>query len=100
MNRASQIIIALIALLVLFFTVTGNHGLLHLSEINNELDSIKGQNRRLQSNIVELKNEIYAIEHDPHMLEKKAREGLGLSREGEVVYIFPDSSMPGARNTP
>ena len=89
MKKLSGIIFFLITLLVLFFTATGKHGVLHLQKINNEVAILEEENRRLESEILDLKNKIYAIQNSDEAIEKAAREELGLSKPGEVVYIFP-----------
>ena len=84
-------ILILMSFAVLFFTVTGNHGLLHLQQLNNELQQTKENNRNLESDIAKLNNEIYVIEHSRARLEKIAREELGLSKANEIIYVVPEA---------
>ncbi|HQH26061.1 MAG TPA: septum formation initiator family protein [Oligoflexia bacterium] len=79
--------------MIAFFTVFGNHGLLRLVNIQHSLLTLRGQNNELESEIVETKNKIYAIRHSDFALEKASREQLGLSKPGEIVYIFPQSEQ-------
>ena len=90
MTNLRSIILFSIALLLLVFTIFGEHGLLHLQEINRELSNLEYKNREIKSEIIALQNRIYAIEHDAEYLETEAREQLGLSKPGEIVYIFPE----------
>ena len=92
MSRFSSTILTLIAIALLFFTVFGNQGLLHLMRVEQELDSLQQKNRKLESEIVELTNRIYGIRTSEEVLEKNAREQLGLSKPGEIVYIFPSAA--------
>jgi cell division protein FtsB len=71
-----------------FFTVAGRHGLLALVQMDAKVAELTGQNSNLESEIVEMKNQIYAVQHSDFALEKHAREELGLSKPGEIVYIF------------
>ena len=87
----TPIVISALAIAVLLFTLIGNHGLLHLSKINNELQRAQQENRQIESDIVQLNNEIYALENSPDTLELVGREQLGLSKPSEIVYIFPKS---------
>ncbi len=96
MGRFAPTIIMCIVLLLVFATVTGNHGLLHLQKINNELGLIEGKNRSLESELFEMENRITELKQNPLVLEKRGREELGLSRPGEIVYIFPKLEMQSA----
>ena len=78
--------------MLLFFTVAGNHGLLQLLQLSDEIERMALNNRSLKSDILELKNDIYAATVSDNFLERSAREELGLSKPGEIVYIFPDKS--------
>ena len=40
----------------------------------------------LEVNNDELKNELFKMEQDPEYLEKRAREKLGIVKEGEILY--------------
>jgi len=90
MNLFSGIVFTLIIMSVIFFSITGNLGLLHLKEIKNEIAVLEGKNRELESDILSTKSNVLALRHSKDFLEKKAREELGLSKPGEVVYFFPE----------
>lgn len=92
MNRLTSTIILCAALVLLFFAVLGDHGLLRLFHINAELKDLDEQNTKLESEIIEMKNKSFAVSHSDFALEKDAREQLGLSKPGEIIYIF---SQPG-----
>ncbi len=88
-DRATNCLIIGTALVVMFFTVTGTNGLLHLAKIDNEVKGLNSKTLDLRSEINAVNNKIYATEHSSFALEKHARETLSLSRPGEIVYIFP-----------
>lgn len=92
MGKHSWIAIVGLACLLAVFVVIGDHGILKLSAINKELGAIENKNRILESDILDLKSKIYAIDHHNPTLEKRAREELGLAKKGEMVYIFPSES--------
>lgn len=90
MRKFTPLLILLLAVVIASFTVIGRHGIFHLATINNEIKLLENKTRELQSEIIEVKNEMYDLEHNPFALEKKARQELGLSKRGEVVYVFPN----------
>ena len=87
--KLTPIVLLVLAITVGFFSIAGNHGLLHLRELDNELGHLKSKNSQLENKVSELKQKITEFKESDRPLEKMAREELGLSREGEVVYIFP-----------
>jgi len=87
--KFSPYLILILAFTVGFFSVAGNHGLLQLRELDNELEQLKSQNSRLENNVKTIEQKIVEFNESDQPLERLAREELGLSREGEVVYIFP-----------
>ncbi len=52
-----------------------------LQELSHSVSSLREENNQLRS-------EIKALRENPRAIEKLAREDLGLSREGEVVFIL------------
>jgi cell division protein FtsB len=88
LHRFAPTLLIISAIALTFFTVAGHHGLLQLSRINNEAVALEQKNRRLESEIENTKHSIEQLEHSDFALEKKAREELGLARQGETVYIF------------
>ena len=88
MNRLAQAVILTAIVVLSLFTVAGNHGLLRLFEVQGELRMLAEQNSKIESEIITMNNKIYAIRRSEFALEKNAREQLGLSKPGEIVYIF------------
>ncbi len=70
-------------------SIYGAHGLIHLRELEGELQSVRQKNAALEDQGASLESEIVALRRSPAALEKRAREELGVSRPGEIVYIFP-----------
>jgi cell division protein FtsB len=97
MGRLTSLLIVGMGILILGITVVGNRGMLHLAQIDREIHALESENQRLSSNISDIKNRIYAVQHDPLTIERQAREELGLSRKNEIIYVFPESS-PAAQN--
>jgi cell division protein FtsB len=89
-----------VAAFVVFSIVYGalrdDEGVMHvfrersrLQELSHSVSSLRDENNRLRA-------EIKALREDPRAVEKLAREDLGMSREGEIVFILesepPESS--------
>jgi cell division protein FtsB len=90
-NRISTIIILLLSVLMMCFTIAGNHGLLHLRRLNREVESLRKKNDELAQEVSSVRTELEAAQNSDVTLEKTAREQLGLAKPNEVVYIFPEA---------
>ena len=88
LQRLSPWLLLISAGTVSYLCVTGNHGLLYLNSLNKQLEQISDKNSTLVSEIFDLRYEIRGLEEKGLLLEKKAREELGLSRDGETIYLF------------
>ena len=68
------------------FSDRGLHELQHartrVSALREDIGRLQAENQRLRAEIESVKKSSYAI-------ERIAREDLGLSRKGEIVYMMP-----------
>lgn len=90
-NKLTSLIMLSLVGITAFFTIFGNHGLLRLIHVDRELETVRQQNSDLESEIMQLKNKMFGLEHSSTVLEKTAREELGLSKPDEIVYIFSNT---------
>lgn len=91
------VIIPLVAiLLILFFTVFGERGLLHIHHLKQDQEAMVKQLADMQRENELLKREIEALRNDRHHLENLARREFGLVKPNEVVYRFMTSLNAGA----
>jgi cell division protein FtsB len=88
--------IVLGALLVLaVMAVFGDNGMLALRRLRGEVDALVREVRTLEAENERLSRAISALQEDPSVIERIAREELGLVRPGERVLRFPKSARPG-----
>ncbi|HWC01708.1 MAG TPA: septum formation initiator family protein [Methylomirabilota bacterium] len=84
------------ALLVLaIMALFGDNGVLALRQLRGEVDTLVGEVRRLEIENERLSRAISELQEDPAVIERIAREELGLVRPGERVLRFPRSPRPG-----
>ena len=76
--------------LMLLFLVFGEWGLIHYWRLSGERARLEDQTRALQKENELLREKIHRLGHDDRYLEKIVREELGLAKEGEIVYRFPN----------
>ncbi len=61
-----------------------------LQELSHSVEGLRAENERLRG-------EIRALREDPRAVERLAREDLGLSKEGEIVFILESESPENPR---
>ena len=74
--------------LLMYSTVCGQRGLLHLLQLTQEQREWETQVRTLLHDNADLKDRIQRLHTDDEFLEKVVREGLGFVRQNEFVYRF------------
>jgi cell division protein FtsB len=84
----SLAIAAFIVCAIAYGALRDDEGVMHvfrersrLQELNHSVEGLREENNRLRA-------EIKALREDPRAVEKLAREDLGLSRRGEIVFIL------------
>lgn len=65
-------------------------GLPRYRALSLELRQVRSDNERLGREVTELAREVDALEADPAAIERIARDELGMVRENEVVFQFPE----------
>jgi len=61
-------------------------GYIKLSSLKNENRNLTQQIKRLEQTNQELEKELNLLGEDKEHIEKIAREKLGLTKEGEIIY--------------
>ncbi|KAF0220724.1 MAG: cell division protein [Geobacteraceae bacterium] len=89
MRKRMYLIPAGFILFILFFTIFGDRGLLHIHSLNREKQEIQKQAEALKAENDKLKREIEALKSDRRYLESIARKDFGLVRPNEIIYQFP-----------
>lgn len=77
--------IFLVALLSLF----GSKGLMEVLALKGRSEAIEEEIGRLRRQNASLAERIKRIHEDPSYLEQLARQELGMIKEGELLFIFP-----------
>lgn len=83
----SVLLVAAVSVPVMAFSPEGLSRLEHLQEEKKRADT---EVARLSQQIQELRAEVQRIKEDPTLVERAARDELGLVRKTEVVFQFKD----------
>jgi cell division protein FtsB len=86
--------LVVIVLAVLFALQGGEYGTLDLFKLQRQASAEAAEVGRLQRVVDSLTKAANAIERDPRVQERVARESFGMIRKGEFLYkiVRPDSA--------
>src|SRR5512142_627289 len=100
-RRATQVtlkgVILLSGVLTLVFLVSfffSDRGIAELQHARRRVADLQTDIQRLQAENTRLRGEIDSAKKSTWAVEKIAREDLGMSKKGEVVYMLPAKSSP------
>jgi cell division protein FtsB len=74
--------------------VFGSRGMLHLRTLTSEQDELNRRVALLLHENEQLRDRIHRLRTDDRTLERLAREQLGFTRPGEVIYRFGGRPNP------
>jgi cell division protein FtsB len=88
-------VILLVGLIVLvwFFALFGEKGVIKIIQLRRERDKIIADVNRIQEENKILQEEIKRLREDARYLESVARNDLGLLKENEILFIFEDRGV-------
>jgi cell division protein FtsB len=90
-RRLALLMVGLVSLLVLAYAIAGDHGYLELRRRQSKNRELRAKAEQLRQENKETLSEIKALKSDPKLIEKIAREELGMVKPGEVkITTNPD----------
>jgi cell division protein FtsB len=94
LEEHGRALIGLFVLALVVHDVFGAHGFIAMRRTQNEIEKVKKDIDRLNSENTELGEQVKALKTDPHLIEKIAREELQHAKPGEVIIRIPQSQQP------
>lgn len=78
----------LLALYLLASFIFGEMGLVKYFRMKAQYNTLTEEIALLKRDNARLRQEVYALKNDPAVIERLARDKLGLARRGEIVYYY------------
>jgi len=69
--------------------ILDEQGLPRYRALKGELREVEAQNERLRREVRDLDRQVDALRSDPAAIERIARDELGMVRDGELIFQFP-----------
>lgn len=66
-------------------------GLPRYQALSTELQRVRNFNAKLETDVQHLKREVHGLRADPGMVERIARDELGMVHDDEIVFQFEGS---------
>jgi cell division protein FtsB len=74
---------------VILFASSDSRGIAELQRARKRVDDLKADINRLDADNRRLRSEIESVKKSTFAVERIAREDLGMSKQGEVIYVLP-----------
>ena len=95
---AATVVVIVLALLVTWHVIYGEHGLSVWHEKRSEDKALQREIKDLQQENAQMRQRIDRLNSDPDAIEREAREKLHYAKPGEVIVNLSD--QPQAQQTP
>jgi cell division protein FtsL len=89
MQQYGRGLLGLLMLVMIVHDVFGTHGFLAMRRTQNEIRKVKANLDALSKENAALEQEVKDLNSDPRLIEKIARDDLGLARPGEIIIRIP-----------
>ncbi len=84
------LLFTILSILYAFYTVFfGKHNIFKFIQKEQIRQKLQTEIAQIKNENMKLEKEIYFLKTDTFFIEKKAREDLGMVKEGDEVYIIP-----------
>jgi cell division protein FtsB len=84
----------LLALLVTWHVIHGQHGLSVWEQKRAEDRALQQEIEQLQQENAQMRDQVERLKSDPEAIEREAREKLHYAKPGEVIYALPQNPQP------
>ncbi len=93
MRQYGRGLLGLLVLVMIVHDVFGTHGFLAMRRTESEIRKVKADLDVLSKENAELAQEVKDLNSDPRLIEKIARDDLGLARPGEIIIRIPQGQQ-------
>ena len=93
MRQYGRGLLGLLVLVMIVHDVFGTHGFLAMRRTQSEIKKVKADLDQLNKENEALEQEVRDLKSDPRLIEKIARDDLGLARPGEIIIRIPQGQQ-------
>lgn len=97
LRRNARLVLGGVLLLVFVHDVFGTHGFMAMRRTQKEIERVRIEIEHLDAENQQLADHVHALKSDPKLIERIAREEMGLARPGEMIIKLPPGGKSDAR---
>lgn len=94
LRRNSRVLLGGVLFLVFVHDIFGPHGYMAMRRTQREIERVRMDIQHLDSENEQLAEQVHALKSDPKLIERIAREEMGLARRGEIIIKLPARPKP------
>ncbi|MGC0774725.1 MAG: septum formation initiator family protein [Candidatus Acidiferrum sp.] len=98
MRQYGSGLLGLLVLVMIVHDIFGTHGFLAMRRTESEIKKVKADLDQLSKENAALEQETKDLKSDPRLIEKIARDDLGLARPGEIIIRIPQGQQQREQN--
>ena len=87
--RVVALLSAVLSTLFLISFVFSDRGITDLQHSRKRIEALRAEIHRLEADNARLRADIDSVKRSNYEVERVAREYLGMSKKGEVIYMLP-----------
>jgi cell division protein FtsB len=91
LSKKAPVVILFLALTLCLLAFLGDESFTKLQSLRKDLQGESVDNQKMQGYVEKLKREVWSLKKDDRLIEKSARENLGMARPDEKIFLFKES---------
>jgi cell division protein FtsB len=99
-RRHLRTILGVVVIALAIHDVFGPHGFLAMRRTQEEIEQFSAEMQKLNQENQALSDEVTSLKSDPRLIERIAREDMGLARPGEMIFKLPVSPDDATKSDP
>lgn len=99
-RRHLRTILGIVVIALAIHDVFGPHGFLAMRRTQDEIEQFSAEMQKLNQENQSLSDEVTSLKSDPRLIERIAREDMGLARPGEMIFKLPASPDDATKTDP
>ena len=93
LRQYGGVLLGLLVLVLVVHDIFGAHGYLAMRRTQSEIKKVQADLEQLNKENLQLAEQVKELKSDPGIIERIARDELGLARPGEVIFKIPKSQQ-------
>jgi cell division protein FtsB len=94
LKQHGRTVLGLFLLALVVHDIFGTHGFIAMRRTQLEIQRVRKDIDKLNSENMQLSDQVKALKTDPHAIERIAREELQRAKQGEVIIRYPQLPPP------